>query len=45
VYLAFASNRNGGVFNIFIMTPEGGNIQQVTNQPGASVSPRFRPVP
>lgn len=45
VYVAFASNRNGGVFNIFIMTPDGGNIQQVTNQPGASVSPRFRPIP
>lgn len=42
-YIVFASTRNGGVFNLFTMTPDGRNIQQVTNQAGPSYAGRFRP--
>ncbi|MFN8421631.1 MAG: hypothetical protein U0528_20650 [Anaerolineae bacterium] len=42
-YVVFTSNRNGGVLNLFIMTPDGKNVRQITNQAGASYRGRFRP--
>ncbi len=42
-YIAFASNRaNTKALDLFIMTPNGKNIQQITKGTGSSYSPRFR---
>ena len=42
-YIAFTSTRNGGVENLFIVTADGRDLQQITNQPGGSSSATFRP--
>lgn len=42
-YIFFSSTRNGGVFNIFSMTTDGRNVEQITNFPENTYSPRVRP--
>jgi Tol biopolymer transport system component len=42
-YIVFASNRGTGVFNLFVMTPDGKNIKQVTDLKDNSYGARFRP--
>ncbi|MCS6872275.1 MAG: hypothetical protein RML95_12000 [Anaerolineae bacterium] len=43
-YIFFSSTRNGGVLNIFSMTPDGGNVTQITNFPENTYAPKVRPV-
>ncbi|MFQ3537155.1 MAG: hypothetical protein SNJ58_14940 [Aggregatilineales bacterium] len=42
-YIFFSSTRNGGILNLFSMTPDGGNVTQITNFPENTYSPRVRP--
>ncbi len=42
-YLFFSSTRNGGVLNLFSMTPDGGNVTQITNFPENTYAPKVRP--
>lgn len=42
-YIFFSSTRNGGILNLFSMTPDGGNITQITNFPENTYSPKVRP--
>ncbi len=42
-YIFFSSTRNGGILNLFSMTPDGGNITQITNFAQNTYSPRVRP--
>lgn len=42
-YIFFSSTRNGGILNIFSMTPDGGNVTQITNFPENTYSPKVRP--
>ncbi len=42
-YIVFSSNRGAGVFNLFIMTPDGKNVRQITDLKDNSYGARFRP--
>lgn len=42
-YIVFASDREGKVFNLFIMTPDGKNLRQITKLQDASYGVAFRP--
>jgi TolB protein len=42
-YIIFSSDRNGGVFNIFAATPDGGVVQQLTNAKDKTYGGLFRP--
>jgi Tol biopolymer transport system component len=42
-YIVFASNRGAGVFNLFVMTPDGKNVRQITDLKDNSYGARFRP--
>lgn len=42
-FIVFTSTRNGGVENIFVMRPDGKNIEQITNEVGASYKAKIRP--
>jgi Tol biopolymer transport system component len=42
-YIVFSSNRGSGVFNLFIMTPDGKEVRQITDLKDNSYGARFRP--
>ena len=42
-YIFFSSTRNGGVLNLFSMTPDGGNVTQITNFPENTYAPKVKP--
>jgi len=42
-YIFFSSTRNGNVLNLFSMTPDGGNITQITNFPENTYAPKVKP--
>ena len=42
-FIVFTSTRNGGVENIFVMRPDGKNVEQITNEVGASFKAKIRP--
>jgi TolB protein len=41
--VVYASNQNGGVFDLFLFTFDGGNLLRLTNNIGNVVSPSFSP--
>ncbi len=41
-YIAFSSDRDGKVFNVFIMTPDGKNVRQITKLTEPSYGAAFR---
>lgn len=44
-WIVFSSTRGGSIYNIFVMSIDGTQIQQITNQKNVSVGPRFMPTP
>ena len=41
--IVYASNQNGGVFDLFLFTPDGSKLTQLTKNVGNVVSPTFSP--
>jgi Tol biopolymer transport system component len=42
-YILYASNKGGDIFNLFVMTPDGMNVQQLSDQRSNTYGARFRP--
>lgn len=42
-WIVFSSNRADGVYNVYVMLPDGSRAMPITHQKDVSVGPRFRP--